>query len=380
MNVKAIDTLRHSLGLYGRPALQPLMPGLDAAALWLARAQDATPDDGVAAFYDTRKKAWAASYPETTGYIIPTLYDYAALTGNSEFHDRATRMAAWECDIQFAEGGVRAGYMDAPEVVPTIFNTGQVLFGWVSAFEKTGDTRFADSLRRACDWLVAAQDEDGAWRRFGSPFSHAGLNTYNTRVAYGLALAARVLDDTRYAQAAKANIDWALTQASPNGWFENNDLEHNDRPLTHTIAYATRGVMEVGDLLDVPDYIDRARVTAAAVAQTQRKDGALPGRLDKGWKPAARWSCLTGNVQMAIIWLRLAAIKDSKSHDWLESARSCIAFVQSVQDNDHADAGQRGGIAGSAPMRGEYMRHRLPNWAANFYMDAVMKLAAAESD
>lgn len=376
--MKLIQALQQSNGWPGRPPLQRLRPGLDAAADWLARAQDATPDDGVAAYYDSRRKTWAASYPETTGYIIPTLYAYADLTGKSEFHERATRMAVWECDIQMEDGGVRAGLMDAPRVVSTIFNTGQVLFGWVSAYEKTGDARFADALRRASDWLVAAQDDDGAWRRFGSPFSHAGLNTYNTRVAYGLALAARTLDDTRYADAARANIDWALTQTQPNGWFANNDLEHNDRPLTHTIAYATRGVMEVGAILNVPAYIERARIAAAAVASAQRGDGALPGRLDAQWRSAARWSCLTGNVQMAIVWLRLSALQTDPSADWPSHARGCIAFVQSMQDNQHHDPGQRGGIAGSAPMRGEYMRYRFPSWAANFYMDAVMHLKRAD--
>ena len=50
---------------------------LRAAAEWLLRAQAATPDDGVAHSYDVRAGKWLASYPETTGYIIPTLYDYA---------------------------------------------------------------------------------------------------------------------------------------------------------------------------------------------------------------------------------------------------------------------------------------------------------------
>src|SRR5699024_2364563 len=119
---------------------------LHAAANWLARAQDATPDDGVAAYYDMKTKRWAASYPETTGYIIPTLYRYAELSGRSEFHDRATRMAAWETAIQCADGGVRAGTMDAGDAVPTIFNTGQVLFGWAAAWEHTGEECFRQSL------------------------------------------------------------------------------------------------------------------------------------------------------------------------------------------------------------------------------------------
>lgn len=378
--MRVLSAIQHLLPGQTKPRLADIRPGLDAAADWLARAQDATPDDGVAAFYNCKKKVWGASYPETTGYIIPTLYAYADLAGREEFVDRATRMAIWECDIQLEGGGVRAGNMDAPKVVPTIFNTGQVLFGWVAAWQRTGDTRFADALRAASDWLVDALDEDGAWRRFGSPFSHAGLNVYNTRVAYGLALAGDALGEKRYGEAARANVDWALTQARPNGWFAHNDLEDDLRPLTHTIAYATRGVLEVGAIENVDDYLSKATATAGAVAGTARRDGALPGRLDADWRPATRWSCLTGNVQMAIVWLRLAELgcPAPSGVDWIESARDCIAFVQSRQDLANDNPAIRGGIAGSAPVGGHYMRHCYPNWAAHFYMDAAMQYLAAD--
>lgn len=369
--MKVLERMIDSLRVGGRN-LMSIEQSLDAAADWLARAQDATADEGVAAHYDARAKKWAASYPETTGYIIPTLYHYAARSGRDEFHERATRMALWESDIQLSDGGVRAGTMDAPEVVPTIFNTGQVLFGWASAYEHTGNERFADSLRRASDWLLAAQDDDGAWRRFASPFASHTVNTYNTRVAFSLARTARVLDDDRYALAARANIQWAFTQVRKNGWLDNNDLQHNDRPLTHTIAYAIRGILEVGALTDAPQFVDRAATIAAAVATAQRRDGALPGRLDAGWKPAARWSCLTGNCQMSIIWLRLGALTGQRH--WRDYAERCIAYTQATQLLDHADPGRRGGISGSQPLRGEYMRYRYPNWAANFFMTALMLL------
>src|SRR5262249_38511479 len=49
---------------------------------WLTRAQDATPDRGVsrgysAAWNSEGGKGWQPSYPETTGYIIPTMFDCA---------------------------------------------------------------------------------------------------------------------------------------------------------------------------------------------------------------------------------------------------------------------------------------------------------------
>ncbi|UUZ51389.1 hypothetical protein LP420_19205 [Massilia sp. B-10] len=124
-------------------------------------------------------------------------------------------MTQWESDIQMADGGVRAGTMDAEIVAPTIFNTGQALFGWAKAYVETGDELFKTSLIRASDWLVAAQDEDGAWRRFASPFTSSKLNSYNTRSAFGLVRAYEALGDARYLAAAVKNVEWTLARAFP---------------------------------------------------------------------------------------------------------------------------------------------------------------------
>jgi hypothetical protein len=344
--------------------------GLQAAAEWLARAQDASGCGGVSAAYDAAKRQWTGAYPETTGYIIPTFFRYADFSGDDEYRQRAVRMAAWESDIQLPDGGVRAGTMDATQVVPTIFNTGQVLFGWLSAWQQTQDMRFRDSAARAADWLVAAQDPDGAWRRFASPFATHTVNTYNTRVAFALAKAGRDLQEPRYLDAAVRNVQWALTQMHSNGWLENNDLEDNERPLTHTIAYATRGILEVGLIADNSTFVETAGQIARAVAHSQRRDGALPGRLDSTWQAAVRWTCVTGNAQMAIIWQRLAA--ETGDPSWKTAAENAIRFNLSILDLTASDEGVRGGVSGSHPRSGGYMKHRYPNWAAKFFMDALM--------
>ncbi|WP_423823465.1 pectate lyase [Salinisphaera sp. SPP-AMP-43] len=349
---------------------------LDEAAAWLARAQDVGADAGVPAFYNGARGRWAASYPETTGYIIPTLYDYAMRTHSEEFRERATRMAHWESDVQLANGAVCAGTIDAKRLVPTVFNTGQVLFGWAAAYDQTGEVRFADSLSKAADWLLSVQDADGAWRQFGSPFTTHPLNTYNTRTALGLLEAAKAIDEPRYAAAARANVAWALTQMRPNGWLENNDLEDNRRPLTHTIGYALQAMLEVGIRLGETQFIDAARHALARVAACQRRDGSLPGRLDSRWQAAAPWACLTGDVQIAYAWLQLARFDGDAS--WRESAHRAIGFVQSTQDLATMDPIRRGAIAGSYPWHGGYMGCRYPNWAAKFFMDAVMALREAD--
>src|ERR1039457_2206669 len=78
---------------------------LREALIWLYRAQDATPDRGVSHSY-LIGTGWMRSYPETTGYIIPTLLNWAALTGEEEARRRALEMADWELSIQLENGAI----------------------------------------------------------------------------------------------------------------------------------------------------------------------------------------------------------------------------------------------------------------------------------
>lgn len=360
------------IALADRLALRRAVPGpntaMRALADWLVRAQAASGCDGVSAYYDVRTGRWAAAYPETTGYIIPTLCDYAQATGMSDYRDRALRMADWECALQLPNGAVRAGLVDAQQVRPTVFNTGQVLFGWARAFEETGASAYRDGLRRAAEWLLAVQDDDGAWRRFGSPFTAHALNLYNTRTAYGLARASQALTEPRFLEAARRNVNWAVNCAHTNGWLPDNGLEDNARPLTHTIGYALRGILEVA-ASDSGSGLDTVVTAARALLMAQRDDGALPGRLDAHWRKAARWTCLTGNAQIAIIWIRLTQVTgDTK---FLMAADQALAFNLRTM-RLRGITGVVGGIKGSHPLDGNYMQYRYPSWAAKFMLDALM--------
>lgn len=346
---------------------------LAEAAQWILRAQAGAQDDGVAHSYDIRKRKWLASYPETTGYIIPTLYDYAKLYNAPAYAEAAYKMAGWASEVQLESGGVRAGTMAAEVVVPTIFNTGQCLFGWARAALETGDERFRTSLVRASDWLVAAQDGDGAWRRFHSPFTTSHLNSYNTRSAFGLVRAHQALDhDTPYLAAAVKNVDWAVSRASGNDWLPDNCLTRNDdlTALTHTIAYSIRGIFEVGLAADRKDLIERAHRMARQVAARQREDGALPAYYTPEWKTFVPWTCVTGNSQMAINWLRLSQITGDQS--LVEYAKRANRFNMSIQDITTDFLEVRGALKGSHPINGGYMTYRYPNWATKFFMDGLM--------
>jgi uncharacterized protein YyaL (SSP411 family) len=340
--------------------------------LWLARAQDATSDDGVSQGYFIKDRRWAASYPETTGYIIPTFFDYATKTTEIEYFERAVRMARWEQEIQLPYGAIQASTIDAKDVVPTIFNTGMVIFGWMRAYAECGDASLLGSAVRASEWLTSVQDADGAWRKYGSSVTATPLNTYNTRVAWALLTVHQVTRNDVFLNAAIRNLNWALTQQLANGWLENNCLLDNSQPYTHTIAYAMRGFLEAGAYLNERKYIEAAEGMFRPLRAHISRNGFLPGRFDREWKPTVRYCCLTGNSQLALNAFRLYSI--THNSEYVTAGERLLHFVLRTRNTRSQDPNVRGAIAGSYPVGGKYHPHQYPNWAAKFTADAIMLL------
>ena len=365
-----IEDAKDRLGLSFREP-QSIETHLEAAATWILEAQRATPDDGVAQSYDLRRTRWLPSDPTTTGYLIATLYDYALYFDRPVVRDAASKMARWEVDVQLSDGGVRSGHMGVETVSPTTFGTGQVLFGLARAATESGAPTIRESLVRAADWLVAAQDADGCWRRFGQPSAETENDTYQTRSAFGLVRAHDVVQDARYLDAADRNIAWALSTALPNRWLRGNAPTSgaDARASTHAVAYAVRGIVEVGVATENPQYIKAALAMARRVAEHQRNNGSLSGDLSPEWKPLGRWTCMTGNAQMALNWYRLAKITGER--ELMQNARAANRFNRSLQTLTGLPA-TRGAIEGSHPIGTGSLAWNYPSRTAKFFMDALM--------
>ena len=341
---------------------------VQAALDWLCKAQDASAsaDGGVARDFSLLK-GWATSYPETTGYIIPTFIELGHRQNRADLHDRARRMLDWCVAIQFPEGGFQGGKIDATPRVPVTFNTGQILLGLAAGSKAYGDARYLEATHKASAWLRDSLDVDGCWRKFPTPFAAAGEKAYETHVAWGLFEAERVAPGHGYGDAGLRQVDWALTKQTDNGWFGSNCLTNPQAPLTHTIGYVLRGVLEGYLLSGRPDLLSAARKTADGLIPAIGADGRLPGRLDAQWRGAVNYVCLTGSVQIAhCLFLLYRATGDERY--WAQG-QQLTAYVRRTMLLD-GPAGQRGGVKGSFPVDGDYGQWEYLNWAAKFFIDA----------
>lgn len=359
---------------------------------WLKRAQDASKDGGVSALYSW-PGGWRSSYPETTGYIIPTMLNAWMFFKDADCLTRSQRMADWLLSLQNTDGAF-PGRTVADRVGPCVFNTGQILFGLLRMWDVSRQSRYLDAAVRAGRWLVSVQEPGGEWSRYDFlNKSHA----YNTRTAWALILLAERTDVDVFRRAAATHLAWVKGLTDEDGFIRRCAFDANDNSRSygfreslqalvkgrnwpgfytkaslHTIAYAIQGMLECAWLLKDNRAESLARTAAAALAAHARS-GRLAGYYGPGWIPESSSLCLTGTAQMAIIWLRLA---EHEGNEYLAAAVQGCRLVREAQKTRTRNDAKRGAIAGSAPLHGLYLPFRFPNWAAKFAADAYLLLLA----
>jgi hypothetical protein len=364
------------LRVRARPLYSPLpiRRHVEGALEWILTARAQSRDGGIPAYFDLLRGRWKRSYPETTGYTIPTLLDCARRFDRPELREISIELAEYLLRVRTPEGGV--GHWDQlqgqrPE--PIVFDTGQVIFGWVAAWKETHRNDFLEAAIQAGKWLVSVQSSSGGWYTN----QHLGaVKVIDARVAWSLLDLAQIAPIPAFTESARRNLDWVCSLQLPNGWFRHAAFAPGADPFTHTIAYTAEGLFESGLLLDDPEYLAAAEQVGRALLVRQRPDGSLASTYDEQWRPTESSSCLSGNCQMAILWLRL--FERGGDPAYLASARRAIEYVATTQDLDTSNSATRGAIAGSAPLYGRYERMKYPNWAAKFFIDSLLLLEDVE--
>ncbi len=363
--------LRDISGVLRKPRAS--LEHLDETINWLCRAQDNSKNAGVCGGYSVIE-GWLAPYPETTGYIIPTFYDYAEFSGREEFRRKAEQMADWEIEVQMPNGAVQAGlFQKNTEQKPAVFNTGQVILGWCRAFLETKDDKYLEAAKRAGDWLISVQAEDGAWR-VASSETETSVHAYDARTAWSLLGIYEITNQGKYLDSAKRKLDWTLAQQRESGWFaENAFFVSEDKwtvPPTHTIAYVIEGLFESWRICGDERYLRATEKTAEKLLRIFELRRFMAGEFDEKWKTDAKYSCLTGNAQIAGVWLKL--FQTNGDTRYLNAALKLNDFTKSAQNISSMHGGIRGGIKGSQPIFGRYTPFIYVNWGAKFFADTLM--------
>ncbi len=344
--------------------LIPTARALQAVLGWILRSL--RPDGGVAAYYSLLT-GYSESYPEVTGYLVPTLYDAYHSTGDTTAADAAKNAIRWLLSLQMPSGAFPGGLHGTPaEAQPSVFNTGQILQGLVRAYAETQDPKILEHASAAGDWLAAVQNDAGSW---SGPAAYQGVaHTYYSMVSWSLVELAAASHSPLHASAADRNIDWVLTHLRPSGWFDGINLQGHPTYL-HFIAYVIQGVLEYGILRRRNDAIQASAQSARALLRKFETHKCLLGTYQPDFRGGKKFSCLTGNAQMSCIWLRLFEVTGDfrylnaalKMNDMLKQSLPTKGRHETV-----------GGLAGSYPIWGAYQPLRFISWGSKFLADALL--------
>ena len=334
---------------------------------WLLRSQYYMKDYGFGSYRLT--KGWTASYPETTGYIIPTLLNYGIEKNEKEIKACCIRAADWLLEIQKPSGGWQGETLDdnKPEIV---FNTGQIIRGLISVYKYSNELKYLDASIKAANWLCEIQEKDGSW------IKNAYLNVarvYDSYVDVPLLYMFEITGNEKYKNAAIKNLEWILnTKQQPNGWFADcdNTIKRNDNPILHTIAYTIDGLLDAGIILEREDFVNAAKKAANKLLDIYNNNGYLNGRYDCNWQ-GHEDPIITGYAQMAIIWMKLYKLTKNKSY--LNSAFQMNRQLFWLQwDEECPVEAIRGSLSGSFPLWGKYEPFSFPNWGTKYFVDAII--------
>lgn len=331
-----------------------------AAADWLLAAQHESGGGGYAHSFHLLH-GWQPPYPETTGYILPTLWEAHRRTGRKAYRESVAAAARWLLSVQRADGGFPDLHGN-----PQVFDTGQILIGFNALAQHAPEYADLDALRRAAQWLRSVQEPDGSFVRH----AYNGIpHAYYSRVGTALAVAGRVLDDRAVREAGIANLRWTCAQQSDNGFFRH--LAFNDEPpFLHTMVYVIEGLLDGAAETGDQAFFDTAlRFASRLRSIAEGRDGILRSQYAEDYSVANPEKCLTGLAQWAGMAFRL--VSSTGDSGWSRQARNALDFLKKWQIFSR-DRRLHGGLPGSAPIHGRYMRAAIPNWGVKFFLDALL--------
>jgi len=333
------------------------------ASSWLLNATKIYQGRGVAADY-CLFGGWKKPYPETTGYIIPTYLKLSEHYAQNFFFEVAVKNGKWLTQNFTPDGGI----VGLGGNSPVIFDTGQVLHGLISLYEKTRDEFWINFIDKASRFLYDNQDSDGAYRRN----TYRGIeHDYNVRTAWALIRAGKALKNDDFIESAISNIKYVINKSSSSSYPYNANTKPGKLPHTHGIGYTLRGILEAGLLLSQFDFIEFSFTGAKKLQKRFELEGRLACYISKDWENKAFFECPTGNCQIAIVWLKLAEIFDDFT--LLNSAIKMIDICKRYIALNSFDKNVVGALPGSFPIFGLYSPCRYPNWATKFFIDALLE-------
>lgn len=307
---------------------------------------------------------WGAVYPETTGYLVPTLLAYANYFNDSKVRKLALKQYSYFKSIQNKDGSFRQAE-DNKE--PIVFDTAQIILGLLAIVaEQEKPEPLLKMIRSAVDWLGLQLNDEGEFTSYNYVKNYNPA--YYARVAWPMA-SAELIKYSKPRTKTKKLISRITDLQLENRSFDKMGFQKNQSAFTHNMAYTFRGLWECAEILNDRKLKKKVRHSMNALNEQILNKGKVAGTYSAKWKADYSFICSTGNAQLALMNLILYERSGHKRN--LETVELLLKPLLKSQRNHLVNAGA---VPSSIPIRGKYQRMKYTNWTQKFYCDALLKL------
>lgn len=280
------------------------------------------------------------SYPEVTGYYIPTLLRWG-------YRDLAVAYSRWLKKIQKEDGS----WFDANNDNAYIFDSAQVLKGLLSI--RHINHSVDDSIIKGCDWIFSRMNDEG---RLLTPSKQAWGDdkdmcdeVVHLYCISPLMEAGRIFGRQDYVKNAEKVKKYYLTN------YYDKIMKFS--LLSHFYAYLMEALLDIGE-------VEMAKAAMDRMVYFQDVNGAIPAYNN------VHWVCSTGLFQLALVWFRMGEY---------ERGKNAFEYACKLQN-------ESGGWYGSYQIdniegeQNDYFPDGEISWANKYFLDALYYKILKEFD
>lgn len=336
---------------------------LDLSFGWIKKSILVNHGQGSSAYFSL-KSFWSKAYPETSGYLIPTLIEYHKTRNSQEAIEHCEHLVKWLVSIQKKDGSFPQLLEDDRSLV---FDNGQILLGLQAWNRLTNSNK--NELDRLAYWLKKQRNQTGKYHQ----------NTYLKNYCPSYLVRSLWAEVQHYHEQNtienissdfKEAINYYLSLQGENAFFLLSGFNPNDsNALSHTIAYTLRGILELYFILKDEKLLSAVLSASKKLAVDYHNNGKMAGTFNNNWKGDYSFVCNAGNAQLSIIFQKLYLL--TKEELYHKAAISLITELTKKQIT-RGPSMLKGGLFSSTPFFGKYQRFKITNWTHKFYMDAIM--------
>jgi hypothetical protein len=347
---------------------------LENVFTWIKQSFLVNSDGGSSAYY-RMGKGWKGSYPETTGYLIPTLYDYYHYTKHEDWKKFAINASDWLLKIQHQEGGWQGLQVDE-KCDLRVFNTAMILDGLIRTYIEENDKKYLEAAIKGFKWTLCKMDAKGFFVE--NNVSDGG--SFDTLVLACLLMVYQHLpkdEQNQYHDKLIFSLDAHLNLIQENGWIKNCNFNtsYKNTALLHHIGYTLDGLIISSEILGDKKYYNAAKKTALKVLSKFEVNVSLPAFFNPDWTAykdlgTGHSICLTGCSQIAIVFIKI--YKTDNDLRFLNGALKLIDIVGAIGNYKSVNNGISYGLPGSYPVFGNYQPYQFVNWAAKYHAESLL--------